>query len=219
LPAHYELVDGLRLPARISGHPALDFCNTWAGWDGRAAVEYLAGYEHLVVWAGFVGILRPDHVRVLRERAGRSADAAAAVLERATTFRANLYAVLRDPARAAAWPAVADQVAAAAQDLRLHRAEETIRWEIAPADLSAPLAAVAWSAGELLTSPALRRVRACAGAGCGWLFLDPTGRRRWCVMATCGNREKARRFAAKHKNPTVDSSKPDAVWDGKRLLR
>jgi predicted RNA-binding Zn ribbon-like protein len=202
VPAHYEVVDGLRLPARISGHPALDFCNTRAGWDGHGAIEYLAGYEHLVVWAGFVGILRPDQVPVLSQRARGSASAAASVLERAKAFRANLYAVLRDPACAAAWPAVAEQVAAAAQTLHLHRAEETIRWEIAPAaDLSAPLAAAAWSAGELLTSPALRRVRACAGAGCGWLFLDPTGRRRWCVMATCGNREKARRFAARHKDP------------------
>ena len=203
MPAHYELVDGLRLPARISGHPALEFCNTWAGWDGRAAVEYLASYEHLVVWAGFAGILRPDQVGLLRQRAGGSAAAAASVLERARAFRASLYAVLRDPARAAAWPVVADEVAAAAQIVNLHRADRTIRWEIGPAaDLSAPLAAAAWSAGELLTSPALGRVSACAGAGCGWLFLDPTGRRRWCVMATCGNREKARRFAAKHKAPT-----------------
>jgi predicted RNA-binding Zn ribbon-like protein len=201
MPAHYEVVDGLRLPARISGHPALDFCNTWAGWDGHAAAEYLAGYEHLVVWAGFVGIIRPDQVEELRQCAHGRAEAAASVLERARAFRADLYGVLRDPARAPAWQAVADQVAAAAQTLHLHRAGRTIRWEIAPAaDLSAPLAATAWSAGELLTSPALRRVRACPGTGCGWLFLDPTGRRRWCVMAACGNREKARRFAARHKN-------------------
>jgi predicted RNA-binding Zn ribbon-like protein len=202
MPAHYEVVEGLRLPARISGHPALDFCNTWAGWDGRAEVEYLADYEHLVVWGGFVGVLRPDQVPALRQHARGNATAAASLLERARAFRANLYAVLRDPARAPAWPAVAGQIAAAAHTLQLHRADETIRWEIAPAgDLSAPLAAAAWSAGELLTSPALRRVRACAGTGCGWLFLDLTGRRRWCVMATCGNREKARRFAAKHKEP------------------
>jgi predicted RNA-binding Zn ribbon-like protein len=201
VPAHYEVVDGFRLPARISGHPALDFCNTWAGWDGHAAGDYLASYEHLVVWAGFVGILRPDQVSVLRQRAHGSTSAAALVLEQARAFRANLYAVLRDPAGAPAWPAVADQVAAAARTLHLHRADETIRWELAPAaDLFAPLGAAAWSAGELLTSPALGRVRACPGTGCGWLFLDPTGRRRWCVMAICGNREKARRFAAKHKD-------------------
>src|SRR5690348_2444328 len=109
MSAHYEVVEGLRLPARISGHPALDFCNTWAGWDGHAAVEYLADYEHLAVWGGFVGILRPDHVTELRRRAraSASASAAAALLERARAFRANLYAVLRDPACAPAWPAVA----------------------------------------------------------------------------------------------------------------
>jgi predicted RNA-binding Zn ribbon-like protein len=202
MPAHYEVLDGLRLPARVSGHPALDFCNTWAGWDGRGAVEYLADYEHLAVWAGFVGILRPDQVTVLRQRARRDAQTAASVFERAKAFRAHLYSVLREPAGSPSWDAVADQVGAAAQALHLHRADHTIRWEIAPAaDLSAPLAAAAWSAGELLTSSNLRRVRACAGTGCGWLFLDPTGRRRWCVMAVCGNREKARRHAAKHKDP------------------
>jgi predicted RNA-binding Zn ribbon-like protein len=202
MPAHYEVLDGLRLPARVSGHPALDFCNTRAGWDGHGAVEYLADYEHFAVWAGFVGVLRPDHVTVLRQRARRDPQTAASVLERAKAFRAHLYSVLRDPAGSAAWDAVADQVGTAAQALHLHRADDTIRWEIAPAaDLFAPLAATAWSAGELLTSSNLRRVRACPGTGCGWLFLDPTGRRRWCIMAKCGNREKARRHAAKHKNP------------------
>jgi predicted RNA-binding Zn ribbon-like protein len=201
MPAHYEVVDGLRLPARVSGHPALDFCNTRAGWDGDAAAEYLADYEHLVVWAGFVGILRPDQVTVLRQRARLSARTAARVVERAKAFRGHLYAVLREPASSPAWDAVADQVGAAAQALYLHRAGDTIRWEIASAaDLSAPLAATAWSAAELLTSSTLRRVRACAGTGCGWLFLDPTGRRRWCVMAVCGNRQKARRHAAKQKH-------------------
>ncbi|MGH3901129.1 MAG: CGNR zinc finger domain-containing protein [Pseudonocardiaceae bacterium] len=35
------------------------------------------------------------------------------------------------------------------------------------------------------------RIRACGR--CGWLFLDSSrgGRRRWCSMSTCGNREKA----------------------------
>ena len=37
------------------------------------------------------------------------------------------------------------------------------------------------------------RIRACSR--CGWLFLDSSrgGRRRWCSMNTCGNREKASR--------------------------
>ncbi|ALG09615.1 hypothetical protein AOZ06_24345 [Kibdelosporangium phytohabitans] len=44
----------------------------------------------------------------------------------------------------------------------------------------------------LFTLPA-DRIRACGR--CGWLFLDSSrgGRRRWCSMSTCGNREKASR--------------------------
>ena len=44
----------------------------------------------------------------------------------------------------------------------------------------------------VFTLPA-ERVRGCGR--CGWLFLDSSrgGRRRWCSMSTCGNREKASR--------------------------
>ena len=39
------------------------------------------------------------------------------------------------------------------------------------------------------------RLKCCPGDECGWLFVDETGnaRRRWCSMAACGNRTKARR--------------------------
>lgn len=40
----------------------------------------------------------------------------------------------------------------------------------------------------------LARVRMCPGRNCGWLFLDASGRRRWCSMTTCGSREKMRRL-------------------------
>jgi predicted RNA-binding Zn ribbon-like protein len=53
------------------------------------------------------------------------------------------------------------------------------------------------SAVELLTSPALARVRLCADdRGCGWLFLDnsPNRTRKWCDIRDCGNRAKARRY-------------------------
>jgi predicted RNA-binding Zn ribbon-like protein len=40
----------------------------------------------------------------------------------------------------------------------------------------------------------LARVRMCPGRNCGWLFLDASGRRRWCSMTTCGSREKMRRM-------------------------
>ena len=55
--------------------------------------------------------------------------------------------------------------------------------------------AVATDAIELLRDPKrLRRVSHCPGRGCGWLFLNLSGRRRWCSMSTCGSREKMRRL-------------------------
>jgi predicted RNA-binding Zn ribbon-like protein len=45
------------------------------------------------------------------------------------------------------------------------------------------------------------RLRVCANDQCRWVFYDtsPTGRRRWCDMATCGNRAKAARHRARTK--------------------
>jgi predicted RNA-binding Zn ribbon-like protein len=57
---------------------------------------------------------------------------------------------------------------------------------------------VALAAEGLLTSELSAFVSACPGAGCGWLFADRRGRRRWCSMAACGNRAKARRYAERH---------------------
>jgi predicted RNA-binding Zn ribbon-like protein len=46
-----------------------------------------------------------------------------------------------------------------------------------------------------------RLIRRCANPACVLLFLDvsKSGRRRWCDMATCGNRAKAAAHAARHR--------------------
>ena len=55
--------------------------------------------------------------------------------------------------------------------------------------------AVAADAVALLADPArIARLHRCPGRDCGWVFLDTSGRRRWCSMATCGSREKMRRM-------------------------
>jgi predicted RNA-binding Zn ribbon-like protein len=70
--------------------------------------------------------------------------------------------------------------------------------------------AVAADAVALLADPArLARVRRCPGRDCGWLFLDTSGRRRWCSMASCGSREKMRRMYAR-KRAAAASAADDA---------
>jgi predicted RNA-binding Zn ribbon-like protein len=60
--------------------------------------------------------------------------------------------------------------------------------------------AVAIDAITLLRDPSrLERVSRCPGRDCGWLFLNTSGRRRWCSMSTCGSREKMRRLQQRRK--------------------
>ena len=77
------------------------------------------------------------------------------------------------------------------------------RWRIAwaPEDPRRIRFAAAVSAIELVMDPTqLARVRVCPGDNCGWLFLDATGRRRWCSMEACGSRAKMRRLYARRQN-------------------
>lgn len=76
-------------------------------------------------------------------------------------------------------------------------------WSVPPAEpaASALLIPILWSAGDLLVSRRLDRVRQCANAQCLWLFLDDSksGNRRWCSMSACGNRAKAHRHYIRRK--------------------
>jgi predicted RNA-binding Zn ribbon-like protein len=60
-----------------------------------------------------------------------------------------------------------------------------------------------------LTAGHPERIRICASETCEWVFYDTsrTGRRRWCDMATCGNRAKAARHRARAKGaaPAVNA--------------
>jgi predicted RNA-binding Zn ribbon-like protein len=178
-----EVVDGLVVPLRLAGHPALDFCNTRAGWRDDEPKEYLLTHRHLSVWARAAGLVT-----------GAPEAENGVVLARALALREALYAVCTRGTHEPAWGVVAAEAERAACAARLApdgwRLPEALGAEL-------PLLAVARAAGELVASRDLGLVRACPGRGCGWLFLDRTGRRRWCTMALCGNRAKARRHAAR----------------------
>jgi predicted RNA-binding Zn ribbon-like protein len=176
-------VEGLTLPVRLGGHSALDFCNTAAGWGEGERKEYLVSYQHLGAWASDAGLV--DAVS--------PAEAGDEVLARALRFREALYPVLLGAGDDADWSVVAAEIERAAAAARF---SPPGRWAFAESP-DRPVLAVAKAAGELLAAPQRPRVRACPGRGCGWLFLDPRGRRRWCDMAVCGNRAKARRHAAR----------------------
>jgi predicted RNA-binding Zn ribbon-like protein len=198
---HYVVVDGLRQPAPLGGDPALDFCNTWVGWGGGVGSDYLQSYDHLAVWAGESGLVDRAELQSLRDHARKDPAAADAALERAKRTRRCLYGGLTDPFDGNAFAQVAAEVNAAAAAVRLVIVGETVQWQIDDATgLDRPRLAVAWAAGQLIVSPERSRIRVCPGHDCGWLFLDRSGRRRWCTMSTCGNRAKVKRFAERQRH-------------------
>jgi predicted RNA-binding Zn ribbon-like protein len=72
----------------------------------------------------------------------------------------------------------------------------TTRCDAPADDLGLPLCAIWRSAAGVIDSDSQARVRRCADETCGRLFIDESRNRsrRWCDMASCGNRAKIRRF-------------------------
>ncbi|MER7670690.1 CGNR zinc finger domain-containing protein [Kitasatospora sp. NPDC096128] len=68
-----------------------------------------------------------------------------------------------------------------------------------PADGSQLVSTLARDAIALLTGPHADRIRECRAHDCQLLFVDTSrpGRRRWCSMERCGNRNKVRALRAR----------------------
>jgi predicted RNA-binding Zn ribbon-like protein len=68
--------------------------------------------------------------------------------------------------------------------------------------------AIAWT--ELGITGDIARLKRCAEHSCAWVFWDTSKNRsrRWCAMRVCGNRTKARRYAAKR--ASTDTGAPAA---------
>jgi len=121
-------------------------------------------------------------------------------LAAARELRRALHATFTAVAAGAAPPAAPLELlnathAEAAAAARLTRRDGAFALDWPAGDPRRVRFAVAVDAIALLADPQrLSRVRACPGRNCGWLFLDTSGRRRWCSMDTCGSREKMRRM-------------------------
>ncbi|MFD9846941.1 BTAD domain-containing putative transcriptional regulator [Streptomyces parvus] len=212
-PTYAVRVRGEWLPWNTGGDPALEFCNTYAGWGGERlpGSEWLRGYRTLAVWAGHLDLLDDRTVTRLLRRAQERPEEASGVLEGAREFRSALYGCLVDEpgagegrdggegrasgcggsggrGRDAAFARVAEVVQEAMRHAVFVRGDDGLgRWNPHPdSGLRLPLHAVAQRAADLLADPRRLTVRACPGKGCGWLFLDTAGRRRWCSLGVCG---------------------------------
>jgi predicted RNA-binding Zn ribbon-like protein len=185
----------------IAGHPVLDLVNT-VSWRGnpRRRIERIQDFDALLAWSESAGLLdRNEHERI-RRATDRTPELQRRTLADVKRLRESLHQALtatgpeREQALQHLWP----QLTAALRHLHPRDLPLTMTIEIhEPNDLPRKLALLAL---QLLASDEVRLVNACADPECGWVFLDRSHNRsrRWCSSSDCGNRNRVRRYHARH---------------------
>jgi predicted RNA-binding Zn ribbon-like protein len=186
----------------VGGSLALDFANTASGRGTPAPVERLEEPLHVAEFAAHAEAVDVGTARRVREVLADDPVGAGVLLRRARQLREAIYDI--GAAIAHAKPPPDGDLAV----LKTYAQKAMAAGVLAPAEhggyrldfASAPveeavLGPIAWSAVALLADLQPARLKQCPGDGCGFLFLDlsKNASRRWCDMATCGNRHKGRR--------------------------
>lgn len=194
-----------RLPyAFVAERLWLDFVNTDTGARGTDALH---DFGRFATWLAAAQVLDEERTATMQRRALQQPAGALAVLGDARRVRAVLRALAERGA------ALGESRLEALSEINrvLGRSAGTRRVElrddggfarafVAVGDAFAGLLIpIVESAADALILGELPRVRRCADPRCGRVFQDETknGRRRWCDMATCGNRAKAARHRMK----------------------
>jgi predicted RNA-binding Zn ribbon-like protein len=184
------------------GHPSLDLANTLDDRMAASPDDLLADFPALLDFANAAGLIDLDLQRKLGRRAEQRSYEADAVLATVRALRESVYRVgvalvaaqTPDPADL---HVIAEQASAAHASGTFAQNDDGFHWSWEDADdLRRPLWQLADAAIDLFSRHDLSRLRICAADDCGWIFLDETKNRsrKWCDMATCGNRAKAARY-------------------------
>lgn len=186
---------------------ALDFANTAGARDTAAPIEHLMAPTDVVAWATHAGSLDTEGAKRASAAIGTDREAARRVLRHAVQLRDAIYAAGAAIAHGNPPPAVdlktlkdvAQRAMGAAELVPRAAGGYGLDFSQAPIE-AAVLGPIAWSAIDLLATTPFERIKQCPAHDCGWLFLDTSknNTRRWCDMATCGNRSKATRFRDRH---------------------
>ncbi len=192
---------------RVGGSLALDFANSVDWRLSEAPHDWLSTYDDLIAWARASGGLTAAQKTALGKLARKEPKKAAKVFSQAIELREAIDRLARTIARNAK-PGKGDlailnkALAKCPARNKVDYGRGSYGWSLPETDLSTPLWHLAWSAADLFAGQDRERVKVCAGEDCGWLFVDRSRNiaRRWCSMSDCGNRDKARRFYARHKN-------------------
>jgi predicted RNA-binding Zn ribbon-like protein len=182
---------------------AFDFLNTLELENG-ALVERLTSLDTAATWLADAGVV-PDATVIAG--LGRSSAAREAALDRLITARTALRDVAHAVAHVVAPPRRAidevNRALASRERIELVASDDGVRLghsHVGDA-IDDVLARIAEPIVREIGNGHDDRIRICANDTCRWIFYDESraGRRRWCDMATCGNRAKAQRHRARQK--------------------
>lgn len=184
----------------------LSFVNT-DETRGHERTDTMRDFSALARWLEANGVLDAERAAVMQRRAEQQPAGASAALADARRIRAALRALAERGAQSA--PVRQDVLAeinrvlgrsAGTRRVESREDDTFVRSFVPGGDAFAGLMIpVVESAADALVLGELARVRRCANASCSRVFLDTSknGKRRWCDMRTCGNREKAARHRTK----------------------
>jgi predicted RNA-binding Zn ribbon-like protein len=186
----------------VGNHPGLDLVNTEAV-DGRGELlDLLPRWTALVDWAEAGGVIDTDLAQQCRETTERRGQNLLAWFRR---LRSALRNVLESSDEAAAVDALDDTVGAVAVRLSYRPRQHH---DGLPLEASGPLERLRLALATAALDAALldrSRVRRCGNPRCILLYYDTSKNRarRWCDMAVCGNRAKARAHYHRAKQPVA----------------
>ncbi|RUL73626.1 CGNR zinc finger domain-containing protein [Dyella choica] len=168
----------------VGGRPSLDFINTISWPETERRHDWLGSPGNVKRWFQAMNLPFPR---------GKEVE-----LDSLRDIRHVMNAVLRplahgEPPARDAVDQLSKAVARAQQSRLIDAATLTWRWP-SPQSAAEALFPLLLDAAELVTAGDHGRLRYCPS--CDWLFEDQTrnGQRRWCDMADCGSRDKARRY-------------------------
>lgn len=203
----------------VAGRLWLDFVNTDDAARTRASerrgerLDALDAFDRFIRWLVAAGVLDGERAGALLRRATQQPTGSSAALYEARRIRNVLRALAEKGDRTGSRSDPVTQLAITELNRILGRSTGSRRVEpladggfsrnfVTAGDVfAAMLAPVIETAADALASGELTRVHKCANARCGRVFHDGSrnGKRRWCDMATCGNRAKAARHRRKAK--------------------